>query len=98
MTNEQRQKLDRMTDDIVQNMSDRRILNDTVAEQVGNRILQTIEPGLVVGRMQKRSGGFSSHRFYVCEIKSTDDSGLNGAEMTLELNRDKLLVEAWIRK
>jgi hypothetical protein len=98
MTNEQRQKLDRMTDDIVQGMSDRGILNDTVAEQVGNRILQAIEPGLVVSRMQKRRGGFSSHRFYVCEINSPSPSGLNGAELTLHVDRDKLLVEAWVRK
>jgi hypothetical protein len=100
MTNDQRQKIDQMTDSIVQKMPcyDREVLNDSGAQQLGCRILQAVQPGLSVGEMRKRLGSFSAHRFFVGEVLSSDGTGLHGAELTLEVNRDKLLVAAWIRK
>lgn len=100
MTNEQRQKLDRLTDDALQAMSreDREVLNDSGAELVGNRILQAVQPGLSAKVFRKRTGAFSAHRLYVCSVTCSNNSGLHNAEMTLEVDAEKLLVEAWIRK
>jgi hypothetical protein len=100
MTNEQRQNLDRLTDAAVQEMSreDREVLNKPGAELMGNRILQAVQNGLSVQSLKKRTGTFSAHCFYVCEVQCSSNSGMHGAELTLEVTADKVLCQAWIRK